>query len=61
MNVRSYTLELMTIHVDRTQGSLDTQQLFRKVLGLLQNCSSLKIAFNDNYNSRDFIGSVMLC
>ena len=60
LKIRSYTLELMTIHAARSRGSVSTLPLFRDVLRLLQDCGSLRIAFDDNYKSRDFTRLVLL-
>ena len=61
VKIPSYTLELITIYADRSQsGSVSTLPLFKEVLRLLKDCGSLKIAFDDNYNSRDFTRLVLL-
>ena len=60
LKICSYTLELMTIHAAGSRGSVSTLPLFREVLLQLQDCSSLRVAFDDNYNSRDFTKLVLL-
>ncbi|KAL8609119.1 hypothetical protein ACOMHN_046725 [Nucella lapillus] len=49
--IRSYTLELLTIDTDKNYDWRDTEGLFRKVLTRLEDCRSIKVMFDDNYNS----------
>ncbi|XP_076449110.1 2'-5'-oligoadenylate synthase 2-like [Babylonia areolata] len=56
VDIRSYTLELLTIHEARAMGwAVGTNDLFRKVLTLLAHCRSIRVAFSDNYRSADYM------
>ncbi|XP_076449878.1 2'-5'-oligoadenylate synthase 1-like isoform X1 [Babylonia areolata] len=57
VKIRSYTLELLTIHADRTTQWRNTDDLFRRVLSLLADCRSIQVAFNVNYNSAEYTRS----
>ena len=59
LRVRSYTVELLTIHAFRSAGGVSsTLSLFQDVPRLLRGWGSLAVAFDDNYNSREFTRSV---
>ncbi|XP_025086254.1 2'-5'-oligoadenylate synthase 1-like [Pomacea canaliculata] len=53
LNIRSYTLELLTIFLWRSRGGGNpgTDFLFYEAIKQLVCCGSLRIAFGDNYNS----------
>ncbi|KAK7114853.1 hypothetical protein V1264_000842 [Littorina saxatilis] len=55
LKIPSYTVELITIHASRGMSPVTTNALFKEVMLLLQDCRSLRIAFNThNYNSSDY-------
>ncbi|PVD35120.1 hypothetical protein C0Q70_06401 [Pomacea canaliculata] len=53
LNIRSYSLELLTIFVWRQSGAAypGTKYLFQELMKLLERCDELEIAFDDNYDS----------
>ncbi|KAL8609120.1 hypothetical protein ACOMHN_046726 [Nucella lapillus] len=50
LDIRSYTLELLTIHTAEQGQWRDTEDLFRKVLTRLENCQSIGVGFGKHYS-----------
>ncbi|KAK7114560.1 2'-5'-oligoadenylate synthase 1A-like [Littorina saxatilis] len=51
----SYTLELLAIHAAGADFRGNTTDLFVKVLMLIRNYSSVRVAFDENYTSQDYL------
>ena len=53
--LRSYTLEVLTIHTAKSGGgTAGTAGLFRSVMSKLSDGTSLRVAFDVNYRSEDY-------
>ncbi|XP_025088637.1 2'-5'-oligoadenylate synthase 1A-like [Pomacea canaliculata] len=60
LNIRSYSLELLTIFVWRQSGAAypGTKYLFQELMKLLERCDELEIAFDDNYDSDTYTSTI---
>ncbi|PVD20450.1 hypothetical protein C0Q70_18606 [Pomacea canaliculata] len=60
LDIRSYSLELLTIYVWQIagKGNPGTDYLFCEVMSQLSTCGTLRVAFDVNYNSSFYIRSM---
>ncbi|PVD20448.1 hypothetical protein C0Q70_18604 [Pomacea canaliculata] len=60
LDIRSYSLELLTIYVWQAagRGNPGTDYLFREVMRQLSTCGTLRVAFDANYNSSTYTRSM---